>query len=220
MEIKIEEDILKVNKEISDELNKIFSNKKIFVVNIMGSPGSGKTALLEATIEKLQKEFKIGVIEGDIETDLDKKRLSKFPIQIVQINTGRFDSECHLNAQMISDILPKLNLDKLDILFIENIGNLVCPAEFDIGEHKKIVVLSVTEGEDKPLKYPSMFRAIDLTIINKIDLLNHIDFDLELLKKNILKVNPRVKIITISAKEKKGINLWINWILKNQKNSS
>jgi len=211
---KIELNILHHNSHQA-ELNKIrFNDLKLICLNIMSSPGAGKTKFLEKTLEDLIINFRVAVLEGDMTTNLDAMRLEKLRIPIVPITTGR---ACHLDANMVSGGLKiletKINPELLDILLVENVGNLVCPAEFEIGEHFKIVLLSITEGEDKPLKYPIMFREADLVLITKIDLLPYLNFDIQELKSNILSTNSKTEIIEISSISKTGFDLWENWIM-------
>lgn len=212
-EIKVLTKILEANETIARENRKIFNKKKISVINLMSGPGAGKTTLLEKTIKELKDKIKIGVIEGDISTSMDAERIKRFNTEVVQINTESIGGECHIDANMIKNVLPQLNLDKIELLIIENVGNLVCPAEFNVGEDKKVMILSVTEGDDKPLKYPLMFHVCQLLLINKIDLLPFCDFDLDNLKKNALRINPQLEIIKISAKTGEGLEQWNNWLI-------
>lgn len=182
-------------------------------VNLMSSPGAGKTAVLERTLDALQDEMRIGIVEGDIETALDANRLEGYGAQISLLNTGDgFGGECHLDAPMVAHALERLDLEDLDLLLVENVGNLVCPAEFDVGAHARAMVTSVTEGEDKPMKYPVMFRNVDVVLINKIDLLPYLNFDLEQFEANIRAVNPTAKIIRTSATTGEGIDEWVDWL--------
>ncbi|HEV7206888.1 MAG TPA: hydrogenase nickel incorporation protein HypB [Jatrophihabitans sp.] len=186
----------------------------VWSVNLMSSPGAGKTALLRETLVRLAGVTRIGVVEGDIETSLDADRLAGFGAEIALVNTGNgFGGECHLDAPMVRSALPRLPLADLDLVLIENVGNLVCPAEFDVGEHARAMVYSITEGEEKPLKYPVMFRSADLVLINKIDLLPHLDFDLELFRANLRAVNPRVATIGTSARTGDGVDEWCAWLI-------
>jgi hydrogenase nickel incorporation protein HypB len=217
MKIKVLTDVLKVNQTIALENKKIFKKNRILVLNFMSSPGAGKTLILEKTVEKLKKDFKFAVIEGDVATSNDAKRLAKYGIPVVQITTESFGGACHLDANMVRRAMESLDLSKVQILFIENIGNLICPAEFDLGEDKKIIVLSLAEGEDKPSKYPVAFRNADLLLVNKIDLLPHLDIDLPLLLKNAKRVNTKLSSIQLSAKTKQGFEKWIDWLIKKYK---
>ncbi|MCD6087989.1 MAG: hydrogenase nickel incorporation protein HypB [Candidatus Hydrothermae bacterium] len=213
MEIKVLKKILETNEKMADENRRFLREKGILCVNMMSSPGSGKSTIIERTVEKLGDRFKFGVIEGDIQTTLDAERMARLGVETFQINTGPFGGDCHLEAGWIRAALNEMKLDGLDFLFIENIGNLVCPAEFDVGSHLNAVVLSTPEGEDKPLKYPLMFRVSHVMLVNKIDLLPHLDMDVEALRKNVLGVNPGLKIIEISAKTGQGIDRWIELLL-------
>jgi len=182
-------------------------------VNLMSSPGAGKTMLLSETLRRLAGVMRVGIIEGDIETSLDADRLAGLGAQITLINTGNgFGGECHLDAPMVRSALARLPLDDLDLVVIENVGNLVCPAEFDVGEHARAMIYSITEGEEKPLKYPVMFRSADVVAINKIDLLPYLDFDLELFRTNLAKINPGVSTIVVSARTGEGVDEWCDWL--------
>ena len=201
--------------DLAAEANKaLLDAAGVVCVNIMSSPGAGKTTALAKTLEKLQGIKKVGIVEGDIETSIDADRLSGFGAQISLLNTGDgFGGECHLDAPMVSHALKKLDLDQLDLLLVENVGNLVCPAEFEVGAHRRAMVFSVTEGEDKPLKYPVMFRSVETVLVNKVDLLPYLDFDMELFERNLKSINPGVKIIHASAKTGEGIDEWIDWLI-------
>jgi hydrogenase nickel incorporation protein HypB len=188
---------------------KKFKEAGVFVVNLMGAPGAGKTTLLERTILGLKDSLRIGVIEGDIAGTDDAERISNTGVPVVQINTG---GACHLDANMISEVLPDDPLDDLDILVIENVGNLVCPAEFKVGEDVKVMLLSVTEGHDKPLKYPLMFRESSVMVLNKIDLLTHLDVDIKKIRNDALSLNPSMKIFEVSGKTGEGIGRWTEWL--------
>jgi hydrogenase nickel incorporation protein HypB len=211
-EIKILRKVLDVNDEIARQNRKIFEEKGVFVINIMSSPGSGKTTILEKTLAHIAPAIRCGVIVGDICTSNDADRLSGFGAPVVQVNTDAFGGDCHLAAHVIKTAADSFDLDNIDLLIIENLGNLVCPAEFDMGEHLKIVVLSVTEGEDKPLKYPLMFRVCHAALLNKIDLLPYLDYDRKAAVQNILQVNPQMKIFELSAKTEDGFDSWIKWL--------
>ena len=212
MKIKVLEDILEANDHIALQNRSLFDKSRVLVLNLMSAPGSGKTTLLETTIKSLGKEYKIGVIEGDIETTRDAERMEKLEIPIVQINTK---SVCHLDASMIKGVIDDLPLEELDFLFIENVGNLVCPAEFKVGEHHKVMLLSVTEGDDKPLKYPLMFRESSVMLINKIDLLPYTDFSMESAKANARQINPQLEIIELSCRTDEGLSGWLDWLRGN-----
>lgn len=209
MKINIREDVLKDHNLVAELNRETFKESKTLVINLMSSPGSGKTTLLEETVKSLINEYTIAVIEGDLATDLDAQRLSLLGINTVQINTV---GGCHLDARMIAKILPEFELNQIDILFIENIGNLVCPSGYDLGQDYKVVVLSVPEGNDKIPKYPVMFRRTDLTIINKIDLLPYVTFSLEQAKKDLAAINPEAQLMGLSARTGEGFEDWINWL--------
>jgi hydrogenase nickel incorporation protein HypB len=182
-------------------------------INLMSSPGAGKTTVLHQTLSRLGARLRVGVIEGDIETSLDADRLRGLGATIELINTGDgFGGECHLDAPMVRSALVRMPLTELDLLLIENVGNLVCPAEFDVGEHARVMIYAVTEGEDKPLKYPVMFRSADLVLVNKVDLLPHLDVDLDLFYRNLHAVNPTATTIELSARTGAGIDQWCSWV--------
>ena len=211
--INLNIDILTQNNITAGMNRFFFEGRKVFCLNMVSSPGSGKTTLLEKTISSLIPSRKIYVIEGDQQTLIDAGRIEKAGAPAIQINTG---SGCHLDANMIESALKKLNMEANSILFIENVGNLVCPAMFDLGEYKRVLVISVTEGDDKPLKYPNMFETSHLCIINKSDLLPHVDFSSEEFIKNAHLINHHLEFITISAKTGEGLNLWYDWILSQE----
>ncbi len=213
-EIKVLRRVLDVNEEMAQRNRRLFAEKGIFVLNMMSSPGSGKTTTLEKTLAIIAAEIKSAVIVGDICTTNDADRLSKSGVPVVQINTDEFGGDCHLTAHVIASAFDGLNSADLDLLIVENIGNLVCPAEFDIGEDARVVVLSITEGEDKPLKYPLMFRESDVALLNKIDLLPYLDVDLAAAEHNIHQIHPHMPIFAISAKTEEGFDAWIAWIKK------
>ncbi|MDR1634304.1 MAG: hydrogenase nickel incorporation protein HypB [Bifidobacteriaceae bacterium] len=185
----------------------------VVAVNVMSSPGAGKTTLLAATLDALAGQVRCGVVEGDIETSLDADKLRGRGAQIALLNTGAgFGGECHLDAPMVAHALRELDLDSLDLVLIENVGNLVCPAEFDVGAHRKAMVFSVTEGEDKPLKYPVMFRAVDVVVLNKVDLLAYVPFDAAAFEANLRQINPDAALIETNALTGEGIQLWLRWL--------
>jgi hydrogenase nickel incorporation protein HypB len=212
MEIKVVRKVLGANDAAAEENRKQFAQKKLFVLNVMSSPGSGKTTALEKTISLLMPEIRCGVIVGDICTTHDAERLAKTGVPVVQINTDAFGGDCHLAAHVIGKAAEDIDLDTIDLLIVENVGNLVCPAEFDIGEDAKVVVLSVTEGEDKPLKYPLMFRKCDAALLNKIDLLPYLTYDRDLAVRNIRSIHPDMPVFEISATRMEGFSGWIDWI--------
>ena len=209
MKINVMTDILEANDRIAADNSKVFDKHRNLVLNLMSSPGAGKTTLLEKTGEALKGKLRLGVIAGDIETSRDAERLRKYKLPVVQLTTG---SACHLDANMITYALPHIDLKTIDILVIENVGNLVCPAGFKLGEDYKIMMLSVTEGDEKPLKYPHMFRESSLLLINKIDLLKYTNFSLKEAKANARRVNPDLDIIDISCTTGEGISDWISWL--------
>ena len=207
------EGVLDANDALAQANREKFDRTGTYVINLMSSPGAGKTALLERTLERLRGRLRLGVLEGDVQTTLDADRLARFHVPLVQVNTDAgFGGECHLDANMVRSGLGELPLADIDILVIENVGNLVCPAEFKVGEDAKVMVYSVTEGEEKPLKYPLMFRSVDLVLVNKIDLLEHLDFDLEQFLGNLEAVNPGVHRILISARTGQGVEKWCSWL--------
>ncbi|MGB8706461.1 MAG: hydrogenase nickel incorporation protein HypB [Dehalococcoidia bacterium] len=209
MKINVMTDILEANDRIATANSGVFNKQRNLVLNLMSSPGAGKTSLLEKTGEALKGNLRLGVIAGDIETSRDAERLEKHKLPVIQLTTG---SACHLDANMIASALPHIDLKKIDILVVENVGNLVCPAEFKLGEDYKIMILSVTEGDEKPLKYPLMFRESSLLLINKIDLLKYTNFNLKEAKANARRVHPDLDIIDISCATGEGISDWISWL--------
>ncbi len=209
MKINVMTDILEANDRLAASSNEMFKKNRNLVLNLMSSPGAGKTSLLEKTAELLKGKLRLGVIAGDIETARDAERLEKHKIPAVQLTTG---SACHLDANMVASALPYIDLKKIDVLVIENVGNLVCPAEFKVGEDYKIMILSVTEGDEKPLKYPLMFRESSLLLINKIDLLKYTNFNLKEAKANARRVHPDLEIIEISCVTGEGLDEWIAWL--------
>lgn len=212
MEIKVEKKVLDANDEIAAESRRRFAEKGVFVLNVMSSPGSGKTTTLKRTLEVLAPEMKCAVMVGDIATTHDADRLATPGVETVQINTDRFGGACHLSAKAVADTADAMDLSGVDLLIVENVGNLVCPAEMDIGEDAKIVVLSTTEGEDKPVKYPQMFMECEAAILNKIDLLPYLDFDAELAVRYILQVHPGIPVFSLSAKTGEGFAPWLDWL--------
>ncbi|WP_448852824.1 hydrogenase nickel incorporation protein HypB [Corynebacterium sp. 335C] len=204
--VAILEDIFTENDRCAADNRAAFEAHGVTCVNVMSSPGAGKTALLRRILDAAQGRVRVGVVEGDIETSLDADRLEGFGAQIALLNTGDgFGGECHLDAPMVARAMRGLDLAELDLVLIENVGNLVCPAEFEVGEHRKIMVHSVTEGEDKPLKYPVMFRSVDVVVVNKVDLLPYLDVDMDLFRANLRKVNPTATIVETSATTGEGV---------------
>ena len=211
-EIKVVRRVLDVNEKMAEQNRKMFSDKRVFVLNVMSSPGSGKTTTLEKTLAQIMPQIKSAVIVGDICTTNDADRLAVTGVPVVQINTDEFGGDCHLAAHVIEKAVGGLELDDIDLLIVENVGNLVCPAEFDIGEDARAVVLSVTEGEDKPAKYPLMFRECEVALLNKIDLLPYLDYDKNMAVDYIHKVHPDMPVFEISAKTEEGFAPWIEWL--------
>lgn len=201
--------ILDKNDKLAAENNAMLSRHGIFALNLLGSPGSGKTSLLELTIAALRDDIRLAVIEGDLFTAKDADRISRHGVPVVQINTG---GGCHLDASMVRAALDKLDLTALDLIIIENVGNLVCPAEFNIGEDAKATVLSITEGEDKPLKYPLVFKQAGIVVLNKIDLLPYTSFDMAAATEDIVSINPQVVLVTASCRSGEGLNDWYRWL--------
>ncbi len=209
MKVKVVTRILEANDRIAEENRRRFQDAGVYVVNLMGAPGAGKTTLLERTIRTLQPMLRIGVIEGDIIGTDDAERIGALNIPVVQINTG---GACHLDANMISEVLDELPLKDMDLLIIENVGNLVCPAEFKVGEDMKMMVLSLAEGHDKPLKYPLMFRESSALVLNKIDLLPYMNTDINKVRNDSLALNPQLKIFEVSCATGAGIDAWATWL--------
>src|SRR3954469_12364658 len=210
--VRVVEDALDANNTIARANRDDFDRHGVTVVNFMSAPGAGKTTLLERTIASLDG-VRAGVLEGDVEGSMDADRLSALHVPVTQLNTASgFGGECHLDANMVRSAIPELPLADIDLLVIENVGNLVCPAEFRVGEDVRVMVSAVTEGEDKPLKYPLMFRACDLVVINKIDLLPHLDVSVERLEANVQAVHPGVPMLRLSARTGEGIEAWREWL--------
>ncbi len=208
--ITIERKILAKNDEIAQQNRELFQKNKVFVFNLVSSPGSGKTSILERTLEHIQNKINVAVIEGDVQTDFDAQRIAKYNVPVVQIVTR---GGCHLDALLIQDALKKISLQNIRMLIIENVGNLVCPANYDLGEAMKVLIVSTTEGDDKPLKYPGMFLNATALIINKIDLIPYVNCNISHLKQNALQINPRLKIFETSCTTGAGIYEWCSWIL-------
>ncbi len=212
-EIKVVRRVLDVNEKMAEQNRKMFTEKGIFVLNVMSSPGSGKTTTLEKTLVRITPQIKSAVIVGDICTTNDADRLAVSGVPVVQINTDEFGGDCHLAAHVIEKAVGGLDLDDIDLLIVENVGNLVCPAEFDIGEDARVVVLSVTEGEDKPVKYPLMFRECEVALLNKVDLLPYLYYDKDQAVDFIHQVHPDMPIFEISAKTEEGFEPWLEWLV-------
>jgi hydrogenase nickel incorporation protein HypB len=209
MEIEVLEGIFDANEIIARENRALLDRFGVFMVNVMSGPGAGKTSLILRTLEGVESEFTCAVIEGDIAGKVDSERIAERGVQAIQINTG---GSCHLEAKQINTALGRLDLEAADLVVVENVGNLVCPAEFRLGEDLKVMILSVAEGHDKPLKYPLMFSECHVLIVNKIDLIPHTDFDLELLKETVRKMNPSVEIFEVSCRNGDGIPAWTGWL--------
>jgi len=207
--ITIEQKILKKNNELAEENRQRFDSHGVFVISLVSSPGSGKTSLLEQSLTILKKNLRVAVIEGDVQTDRDAQRIAAADVPVVQIVTN---GTCHLEARMVQDALREMDLDEIDLLFIENIGNLICPASYELGEHLRVVIMSTTEGEDKPLKYPAMFRRSRVLVLNKVDLLPFLSYNLEEAKDFALRVNPALKIFETSCTTGHGIREWTEWL--------
>jgi len=214
MKVKVVTRILEANERIAAENRKIFDESGVYVINLMSAPGAGKTSLLERSIKELNGKVKIAVIEGDIAGSEDAERIGSLGVPVIQINTG---GACHLDANMINEVLGELPLKEIDLLFVENVGNLVCPAEFNVGEDMKMMVLSITEGDDKPLKYPLMFQESSALILNKIDLLPHTNTNMDKIKKDAASLNSSIKIFEVSCRTGNGITEWADWIVRKVK---
>lgn len=213
--LEVLEDILKYNQFMARHNREHFEEHGVYAINLMSAPGAGKTTLLEKTIDFLSSKYRLGVIEGDLETEKDAERIRKKGIPVYQITTG---SACHLDANLVHKAMHKLPLDEINILFVENIGNLVCPANYDLGTHLNVTLLSVPEGEDKPEKYPLIFKVSEVVIITKIDLLPFFDFNLERVVEQIKHINPRARVIALSAKTEEGFNDWISFLEETYQN--
>jgi len=210
MQVPVVEKILSANDRLAQENQALLDAHGVLGVNLMASPGAGKTSLIEATIDALAGRLRLGAVDGDIATSLDADRIAARGIPAVQINTG---GGCHLDANMLKNALPDLPLDDMDLLLVENVGNLVCPANFQIGTHLKVVIASTPEGDDKPYKYPPMYTGVDVLIINKMDLLPYLDFDLDYFKRGVAVLNPDVVSFEVSCKTEQGIAAWVDWLV-------
>jgi hydrogenase nickel incorporation protein HypB len=204
--------ILEANDRMAGEVRKRLAAAGVRAINLISSPGAGKTSLLEATIPRLASRMRVGVVVGDVATTRDAERIAALGVPAVQITTQAMGGACHLEAAAVRLALDRLDLSKLDLLVVENVGNLVCPAEFDVGEEAKVTLLSVTEGEDKPLKYPRTFRVSSLAVITKMDLVPHLRFDLEALRRNLRKVHPKLPVLELSAQTGQGMDAWLDWL--------
>ncbi|HHO75463.1 MAG TPA: hydrogenase accessory protein HypB [Deltaproteobacteria bacterium] len=207
--IEIKEEILSDNKNLAEDLRKRLKKEKTFMLNLMSSPGAGKTSLILSTIAALRESLRIAVLEADIDSIVDSEKVASAGIQAVQLRTGGF---CHLDAPMVTKGLDAFDLKNLDLIIIENVGNLVCPAEFDTGAVKNAMILSVPEGDDKPLKYPLMFSICDVLLVNKIDFLALTDFDMDAMKERVFRLNPKITIIEVSCRTGEGIDVWADWL--------
>ena len=210
--ISVAKGILKANDRMAEENRRRFDEAGVRVIDIMGGPGAGKTALLEATIPRLREEARIGVVVGDIATTRDAERIAVHDVPVVQITTESFGGACHLEASTVRQALDAVNLDEIDLLFVENVGNLVCPSHFELGHHARVVLLSVTEGEDKPLKYPLAFQVSDVAVVSKIDLASHLGVDMEALRENIERANPKAVRMELSSRSGEGMDAWLDWL--------
>jgi len=209
VKVKVVKKVLDANDRIANENRKLFDRHQIFVINLMSSPGAGKTSLVEQTIKAIKKKYKIAVIEGDIQDTYDADRIARLKIPVVQINTG---GACHIDGNMIREAFPSFDLNKIDLMIVENVGNLVCPAEFKIGENIKVMLLSTPEGADKPAKYPLMFQESAALLINKMDIMPYVDFDLKKARRDSLALNKKLKIFEVSCKTGDGLDAWIAWL--------
>ncbi len=214
MRVEVEEKVLSENDKLALGLRERYRRHKVFCLNLISSPGSGKTALLERTLEAMPKTARIAVLTGDLQTENDAKRLARAGFPVKQITTG---GTCHLDASMIIKALSDWNLDDIDVLFVENVGNLVCPTSYDLGEHAKVVLLSVTEGEDKPLKYPAIFAAAELCVMSKVDLLPYVPFKMADAVTNTRQVHPGMEIVETSCTDVRGLDAWMSWVEKRRK---
>ncbi|MGD2162583.1 MAG: hydrogenase nickel incorporation protein HypB [Anaerolineales bacterium] len=209
--IQVVEKILDANEQLALENHRKLDQAGVFALNLMASPGAGKTSLIEATIDRIKQDHRLAVVDGDIATSIDADRAQAAGALAVQINTG---GECHLDAVMLQGALEKLPLSEVDILIVENVGNLICPASFPLGTHKNVLIASVPEGDDKPYKYPTMYKGIDALVINKTDLLPYIDFDMDYFREGVEILNPGLVTFPLSCKTDEGVQVWVDWVLK------
>ena len=207
--VSVVENILNANDQLAATNRERLDKAGIFAINLMASPGAGKTSLITRTVEALRDDFRIGAVDGDIATTLDADRIAALGIPAVQVNTG---GACHLDAVMLQEALPQLPLEELDLLIVENVGNLVCPASFELGVHRKVLIASVPEGDDKPYKYPVMYRGVDAVILNKIDVLDAFDFDVDYFRRGVEALNPGLRFLPLSCKTGEGLEAWLNWL--------
>lgn len=212
--IEVIQNILEANETIASRNQQLLDKHKVFAINIMSAPGAGKTSLILQTLTRLKDRLNIAVIEGDVASTVDAEKVQSEAKAVVQINTRNMPESCSLIAAMIESALKDMPLDNIDLLLIENIGNLICPAEFTLGEHKRVVISSLPEGDDKPIKYPLIFVDADAVIINKMDLLPHVDFDIAAFRRSIAGLNPKVEVFQLSCKTGEGIEIWCSWILE------
>ena len=210
MEVKILKNILGANDQIAERNRMLLEQNNIFTVDIMSSPGAGKTSLILQTIKRLKDKTRIGVIEGDVSSSIDAEVVGREGVPVIQINTG---GSCHLDANMVSNALNNLPLTNIDLLFIENVGNLICPASFALGEHRRVIISSIPEGDDKPLKYPVMFHDADIVLLNKVDLLPYVKFDSDAFSRALRSINEKLEIIPASCTSGEGIGEWLSWLL-------
>jgi hydrogenase nickel incorporation protein HypB len=214
MEIKVVKDILDANERMAQRNRSLLDANNLFAVDLMSSPGAGKTSLILQTLKNLKGKVKIGVVEGDVSSSLDAEAIGKEGVPVVQINTG---GGCHLDANMLSTALDNVPLKDIKLLFVENVGNLICPAEFTLGEHRRVLIASVPEGDDKPFKYPLMFHTVDAVLINKIDLLPYLKFDVDAFSRTVRGMNQKVEIFPVSCTTGEGIEQWVSWLLSQMK---
>ncbi len=217
--IEVVQDIMSVNDTVANTNRQLLDSNKVMAVNIMASPGAGKTSLILATISRLKNKYNIGVIEGDVASSVDAEKMKDVAKAVIQINTQNYSIACSLIANVVNQTLPKLPLNDIDLLFIENLGNLICPSRFILGAHKRVVISSLPEGDDKPIKYPLIFLNADVVLINKIDFLPYVDFNMKLYKQTLLNLNPKLKIFEISCKTGSGIEEWCTWLENETKNT-
>jgi hydrogenase nickel incorporation protein HypB len=211
MKVQVVEDILSANEQLALKNRRLFDEKGVFVVNIMAAPGAGKTSLIECMIEALRGRARFAMVDGDVASTIDADRIARQGVPAVQINTG---GACHLDANMIATALPSLSLDEIDVLLIENVGNLICPTGFDLGAHLKVMIASTPEGDDKPYKYPGMFTAVDALLLNKVDLLPLLDFDMDYFRHGVEVLNPEVSFFPVSCKTGEGVQEWTEWLVE------